>query len=434
MSDELLDPVLAQLPDAVRLRVLALAADVLPDLVRLPPALRRVAAFAPTRRARLGATAIAAALEADEELRERVSRQVGLKSPRAVEALAAPDEGARVPDAVERAALAWLVRPEGWRVVLSAALPEVSEQHAPADREDPRVAGLRTKLENAEQTARELRAQHRVQVEEYKAENSSLRRKLGESRSAERDAQATAEERTSQAEEALAEARAALATQDKELRKLRAQVAQWESEATADRRAARTDRDEATVRARLLLDTVIDAAGGLRRELGLPAVGGAPADRVERELEGNEGRAPMSLGTDSPGAIEQYLAMPRARLIVDGYNVSKAAWPSSSLEAQRIRLLQALAPLVARTGAETTVVFDAAAVSSRPVVNVPRGVRVVFSPEGVIADDVIRDLVAAEPTGRVVVVVTSDRALSEDVGADGARTATSEALLGLLTR
>ena len=53
--------------------------------------------------------------------------------------------------------------------------------------------------------------------------------------------------------------------------------------------------------------------------------------------------------------------MPRARLIVDGYNVSKTAWPTSSLEAQRIRLLSGLAPLVARTGAETTVVFDAAA-------------------------------------------------------------------------
>jgi predicted RNA-binding protein with PIN domain len=124
--------------------------------------------------------------------------------------------------------------------------------------------------------------------------------------------------------------------------------------------------------------------------------------------------------------------MPRARLIVDGYNVSKAAWPSSSLEAQRTRLLGALAPLVARTGAETTVVFDAAAASARPVVNTPRGVKVVFSPVGVIADDVIRDLVAAEPHGRVVVVVTNDRAVIVDVVAEGARAATSEALLNLL--
>ena len=95
--------------------------------------------------------------------------------------------------------------------------------------------------------------------------------------------------------------------------------------------------------------------------------------------------------------------MPRARLIVDGYNVSKTAWPTSPLEAQRIRLLGGLAPLVARLGVETTVVFDAAAASARTVAQAPRGVKVVFSPEGVIADDVIRDLVAAEPPGRVVV-------------------------------
>ncbi len=71
-----------------------------------------------------------------------------------------------------------------------------------------------------------------------------------------------------------------------------------------------------------------------------------------------------------------------------------------SLERQRERLTSGLAPLVARTGAETTVVFDAADTPERPVVNRPRGVRVLFSPFGVIADDVIRELVAAEPQGR----------------------------------
>ena len=50
--------------------------------------------------------------------------------------------------------------------------------------------------------------------------------------------------------------------------------------------------------------------------------------------------------------------MPRPRLIVDGYNVTKTVWPTQSLEAQRGRLLTLLGALVARTGAETTVVFD----------------------------------------------------------------------------
>ena len=142
----------------------------------------------------------------------------------------------------------------------------------------------------------------------------------------------------------------------------------------------------------------------MRRELGLSPVAGAPADRLEAELSEpvDDARTPGASGVLGPGSVsilEQLLTMPRARLLVDGYNVSKGAWEGSSLEAQRQRLLRSLAPLVARTGVETTVVFDAANLTSRPVVAAPRGVKVLFSPPGVIADDVIRDLVAAEPPG-----------------------------------
>ena len=88
--------------------------------------------------------------------------------------------------------------------------------------------------------------------------------------------------------------------------------------------------------------------------------------------------------------------------------------------------MYALAALAARTSAEVTVVFDGAAVAvpAGPT----RGVRVLFSPPGVIADDVIRDLAAAEPTGRVVVVVSSDRDVADRVRRLGARTAGSPVL------
>jgi predicted RNA-binding protein with PIN domain len=132
--------------------------------------------------------------------------------------------------------------------------------------------------------------------------------------------------------------------------------------------------------------------------------------------------------------LEQHLALPRTRLIVDGYNVSKSAWPSLPLEAQRTRLLSGLAPVVARTGAEATVVFDAAESAARPVVTTPRGVKAVFSPEGVIADRVIAELVAAEPEGRVVVVVSSDREVAQEASSAGARAVAAEALVGLLAR
>ena len=163
---------------------------------------------------------------------------------------------------------------------------------------------------------------------------------------------------------------------------------------------------------------------------------GAPADRLETELAGSgEEAVPASSGVLGPGAasvLEQLLTLPRSRLLVDGYNVSKNAWGSSSLEAQRLRLLTGLAPLVARTGAETTVVFDAANLTARPVVSAPRGVKVVFSPPGVIADDVIRSEIERLPADRHVVIVTNDAEVQRDARAAGCNVVSSNALLAVL--
>lgn len=410
------------LPAAARARVVALTADVLPAVVRLPPALRRVAEFAPARRARLGTGAITAAL-ADDDFRDRVAAQVGTR----------PLDG----EAAERAALAWLLRPEGWEDVLETAGAELAERDRSGEREEAEAARLRQRLEQAEQTLREVRAAHKVQVDEQKAEIATLRRRLGEARAGERAAREEAESAVRAVDGVRAESESAAAAADKEVRRLRAQVERAEAELSAGRRAARSEREDVSLRARMLLDTVLEAAGGLQRELALPPVSGAPADRLEREL--TEAGAPAETSTAVPGGatpvmLEQYLTLPRARLLVDGYNVTKLAWPESSLEAQRTRLLAALAPVVARTGAETTVVFDAASSTTRPVLRVPRGVKVLFSPEGVIADDVLRDLVAAEPRGRMVVVVSSDRAVATDVARAGARAVASDALLALLAR
>jgi predicted RNA-binding protein with PIN domain len=416
---------LAALPEPVRARVVSLAADVLPQVAGLPPAVRRVAAFAPNRRARLGGSAIAEALD-DDQLRDRVATQVAARPER---------EG----DPAEAAARAWLTRGEGWSDLVARAEETLGPAHV-VERDATELSRLRERLEAADQSLREARAKAKAQVEDYKSENATLRRKLGESRSAERQSRQTAEEALRLAEEARARATALEAAQDKELRKLRARVEQLEGEQTAQRReekrASRADRDEATVRARLLLDAVIEAASGLRRELGLPAVPGAPADRVEAELaeSDDDSRGAGSAVLLSGSVLEQLLTLPRSRLLVDGYNVSKSAWAQSSLESQRQRLLRALAPLVARTGAETTVVFDAANLTSRPVVAAPRGVKVVFSPPGVIADDVLRDLLAAEPPGRTVVVVTDDQEVVKDARTAGARVASTSALVELIER
>jgi hypothetical protein len=395
-----------ELPEAVRTRLVSLVAASLGDVTPLPAALKQVAGFAPARRARLGATAIMTELERDDELRARVAVQVRVR---------ATDD---VPDV---AALAWLERTEGWADAVRAA-GERGPRADPA-RQDQREQRLRERADEAERTLREVRRSHREALDALKAEVATLRRTLGETRAKERAAREEAEAARDRAAEDVARL-------EREQRQLRAQVARLEEQGSTQRRAERSDRDDATVRTRMLLDTLGEAVAGLRRELALPTGSSTPGDRAEEPYAEEPSPAPGPPLVQDPARLAQYLALPRPRLIVDGYNVTKEAWPSQTLEAQRTRLLTLLGALVARTGAETTVVFDGAASESRPPVTPPRGVRVLFSPTGVIADDVIRDLVAAEPAGRVLVVVTDDRALGADVRRAGARVAGARALGG----
>ena len=60
--------------------------------------------------------------------------------------------------------------------------------------------------------------------------------------------------------------------------------------------------------------------------------------------------------------------------------------------------------------------------------------RVLFSEAGTTADDLVRRLVRAEPPGRPVVVVSSDKEVASGVRAAGARPVPATALLRLLAR
>jgi len=426
-------PRLRDLPASVRARVVALTAQVLPEVAKPPATLRKVAAFAPSRRARHGGSMIQTALETDDEFRVHVGVLV-----------VAVVDGESSP--ADTAATLWLVRPDGVTSSLEAVLAGLaglSGLSGPADGPSRKLATtgaaqrelLAARMAALQRADRDARGRHKLQLQKLKEENTELRRKLGETRAAERSARARSDRVAEELALTHAQASAASGAAEADVRRLRAQVEDLRASLRRGRRDVRADRDDASLRARLLLDTVLDAAAGLQRELGLPAPDGAPADRVDLARAEEGVRTPVSgLAPSSPALLEQYLALPRVHLIVDGYNVSKSAWSSTSLELQRSRLLTGLASLVARTRAEVTVVFDAAGNGPRPVVATPRGVRVVFSPEGVIADDVIREFVAAEPAGRVVVVATSDWAVVRDVVRAGARAVAAEALVGVIRR
>ena len=428
------------LPEVVRTRVVALAAESLGAMPadQLPASLKRVASFAPGRRAKLAGSQIAGVIETDEVFRDRLAVQVRARAAELAQAL---DDGTTpaAADPVELAAVAYLLRPEGWVGVVERAADVADvERHLAANRELAQQGErLRRQLDEALEELRESRERNRQQVGGLKAENSELRHKLGDTRTRLKAAEERARSAESRAEGVAGQASAATAATEAELRRLRGRVEELEKEVAAARRADRAEKGEGTLRSRLLLDTLLETAQGLRRELALPPVEGSPADAVEADVAQQGSRIPSShgsLASDDPALLDQLLALPRVHLIVDGYNVTKTAWPDSSLETQRDRLLNGLAPLAARTQAEVTVVFDAADKGERPLVKRPRGVRVLYSPFGVIADDVIRQLVAAEPTGRPVVVVTSDQAVARDVQRDGARTVAAGALSRLLAR
>jgi predicted RNA-binding protein with PIN domain len=428
------------LPEVVRARVVSLAAEALTHLeaAEVPASLRRVAAFAPHRRARLAASQLAGVLAADHSFLEAVGRRVRQELPELADAL---DKG-QAPAAAEPvdvAALAYLLRPAGWAALLheSAEVAETERAGAQQRRAQGDVERLEAQVAKATDDLRDAQRRHREQLAEVKSENTELRHRLGDVRARLRTAEAALERARAEVERAESDVAAERSSAAAENRRLRQQLEQVERELSAVRRTDRGGRDLATMRARLLLDTVVDAAQGLRRELSLPTTEGAPADQVAAHVADVGTVVSSSHGSmsdDDPQRLDQLLALPRVHLVVDGYNVTKTGWPELPLDRQRDRLLAGLAPLASRSGAELTVVFDAADLADRPPVSRTRGVRVLFSPPGVIADDVIRELVEAEPPGRPVVVVSSDQEVVRDVTAHGARAAGAEALVRLLSR
>ncbi len=420
------------LPEPVRQRVLALAAQALGAMpvTDVPAPLRRFASFAPSRRAKLSASVLGPVLESDEHFRKLVAFEVRQEHPELGDAVS---DGRAVPaaDPVEVAALAYLLRPDNWQDLVAGAAQAMVEAVPAVD--ESVVARLNDQLDQARTEARQTRDRLRAQIAELKQENTVLRRKLNESRQRVAAAEAEAAKHAEDAGGADARVAAVRAEADREIRRLKARVAELEEVEQAVRRTAGQERELASVRLRLLLDTLLDAAGGLRRELALPPPGTLrPADTVAG-VEPSTAPPGRVAPADDPALLDELLALPQVHLVVHGYNVTKTAWPSMPLHSQRQRLVTALGALVAQRRTEVTVVFDGAELSGPVRLSQPRGVRVRFSPPGVIADDVIRQLVRAEPPGRPVVVVSSDREVSESVAAAGARPVSAAALLARLS-
>ncbi|MEV2240230.1 NYN domain-containing protein [Micromonospora sp. NPDC049891] len=427
------------LPEPVRQRIVSLTAAVLPGLPadEVPVPLRRVAKFAPNRRARLGAPVIAAQLAADPLFRQRVTARV-LADVGDLGAAVVDGTAPAAADPVEVAALAYLARPRGWRELIDASGAAVR-----AEADTAVVAELVRQAEQRATRAEHDRAVARVEADKLRDELARVREELGQLREEARQLARTLREsqtRERRASELLATERGraarAAADADAELRRARARLAEAEAAAGVARSSAKEARSVDDARLWLLLETIGQAALGLRRELALDPVDKLPADFVADSFTDSPAATAAAVraqDTDDPARLDQLLALPRAHLVVDGYNVTKRGFGEMSLEQQRKRLVTGLGGIAAQTGDEVTVVFDGAErVHGLPPT--PRGVRVLFSRKGETADELIRRLVRAEPPGRPVVVVSSDREVADGVRRHGAYPLGADSLLRRLSR
>ena len=417
------------LPEPVRLRLVELAAEVLArmPLEEVPPALRAIARFTPAKRARLGGAALSAALDADAGFRARVADVVADTTPQLVDAVR-NHRPTPASDPVDTAVVGYLVRPDGWPELVADVAETWAAEQAAREATDDEIARLRTEVAEVRARLRTESAQHADAVAEAAqraaataGEEATRLRNLLRTRTAElRAAAADAEAARAELSRATAQFDAERAREQARLAGLRERVAELERAGEAARRDSRADREVADARLRLLLDTLTDAAAGVRRELALPAGTLRPADTLA-----------AGGGSDAAGSrvdLERLLAMPQVHLIVDGYNVTKSGYPDLPLADQRTRLTAALAADARSDRCRDHHRLRRGSAPTGRSRATPRGVRVLFSVDE-IADDLIRRLVAAEPPGRPLVVVSSDRQVATDVRRAGAWAVPSAALL-----
>ncbi|MGW1723651.1 NYN domain-containing protein [Streptomyces sp. NPDC002306] len=427
------------LPDGVRRRVVQIVSDGFGGLTlgELPAQLRQYARFAPNRRVKFAGNAMAAALEADTLFRQRIGEKFREAQPELCGAL---DSGSPPPaaDPLDVAAAAYVLRPTGWVKLVTAAGEEALRADAERADEESRaeLERLREELDRSREQTRAETERLRTELDASKREAESLHRKLRAAFSDVKRGEAALRKVQAEIEAVRAETQAQVSSAESESRRLKGRLGEVEAALEASRRAAREGRSVEDMRLRLLLDTVLDAAQGLRRELALPPVSVRPAETVDAVEPGRmtpKDIANRALSEDDPAILDQLLALPQAHLVVDGYNVTKTGYPQMPLEKQRLRLLGQLSQLAAQTGAEVTCVFDGAELAAPVLLAPPRGVRVLFSKPGVTADELIRQLVRAEPPGRPVIVASTDREVADGVARAGARPVASAVLLKRLS-
>ena len=330
-------------------------------------------------------------------------------------------------DLVDEVGVLWLSRPDGWQLAIADLIPDkVVDDQAALRREERRrlaaqEAAARGRAELLAVTA-ELERERANKVA-LVGERDRLKAELDEVRARLREAQ--------RVEHATAQS---LDKAESELVTLRLAAAGPRPPAAVviDIAAVRNLLDGAVAASTDVVALLTDALDELARANGTTDDAQFEPPRQPRARR-KPIRLPGGVLVGTVEAAEFVLRTKGARTLVDGYNVAKLGWPSLDLDHQRDQCTVAAENLVKRWNMAMTIVFDGATIEGAHTVT-RRKLRIVYSPAGVSADDVLRAEVASVDISKPVVVVTNDRAILTDVTAAGVNTVASDDFLTLLRR
>ena len=330
-------------------------------------------------------------------------------------------------DLVDELGVLWLSRPAGWQAAIAQLLPErvVDDQVALRREERRRLAAQEAAVRGRAEVLAVTAAldRERKSTAALAGERDRLTAELDEVRARLREAQ-RAEHATAQN---LAKVQSELATARRLAVELPAQTPP-----RVDTTAVRNLLAGAVATTTDIVGMLAEALDELAR--ATDAADTAPAEPArQRRMRRQPIRLPGGVLAGTVEAAEFVLRTKGARTLIDGYNVAKLGWPSLDLDHQRDQCIVAAENMAKRWNMTMTIVFDGATIEGAHTVT-RRKLRIVYSPAGVSADDVVRAEVGGVDAAKPVVVVTNDRAIITDVSAAGANTISSDDFLTLLRR
>ena len=409
------------LSDALNLALaVALTGSISRPRLAFPAALRPIlrATHLSSRHQHLVRTAI----ESDEAFRKRV-------------------QGAASADLLDELGLAWLTRPGGWTDTVSDHLAQAAT--------DPDLAAALVREQRRREAAQRVAMVAQAEVANLHVAAEAQQRRLDAVTAQLRDANGQA----AKAAKIAAEVESALRRTEQRADRVAEQVALANDAvavAVAHAREAESARDAALIarvqqvsaepaaridlsNAKALARQVVDALDAVELTGRRSSHAGQSARRGRTAASRKPIAVPGGLLNHSDAVTEHYLKTPGLVALVDGYNVAKLGWPGFDLNHQREACIDAAERVARRWGTNITVVFDGASVVGASAPG-RRFVRVMFSPEGVLADDVLRDEVARLDSSVPVLVVTNDQEVLTSVRAAGANTIRSDQFLHVAVR